>query len=337
MKKLSLILIGLLFIPTLFLTSCDKGDDTLVVSTPAQTLMVDYMLANNLDLDKVLTSPDSYSFVQGAPATDADVPAFLAKYYIIDIRSADAFNTSRISGAKNVLFANILAEGPLAGAKPILVVCYTGQTACYATALLRMYGYKNTQALKWGMSGWNGLTNSWTGKIASPANGHANWTTNPAPTNSDFSKPSFTSLSTTGEAILKKRVEQVVAGTATNAFTIAGATVLDNPSNYFINNYFSAASNDFLDFGHINGAYRINPLLISDNSILAISPTSKVVTYCYTGQTSAIVTAWLRVLGYDAYSLSFGMNGLYSNHPTAWTSNHWGFDSNPKNLTLTTN
>ena len=49
---------------------------------------------------------------------------------------------------------------------------------------------------------------------------------------------------------------------------------------------------------------------------------AQVVTYCYTGQTSALLTACLRVLGYDAYSLKFGMNGLYNSNPS-WTSNKW--------------
>ncbi len=46
MKKLSLLLIGLLLIPALFLTSCDSGDDpgTTPVATPAFTLMKEYMV-----------------------------------------------------------------------------------------------------------------------------------------------------------------------------------------------------------------------------------------------------------------------------------------------------
>ncbi len=326
MKKLSILLIGLLIIPTLFLTSCDKGDDTTVVQTPAQTLMVEYMLSANLDLPNVDTSLDGAKFVAGPPATEADLPAFLAKYHIVDIRSAADYGTKHIAGAKNVEFKNILAEGAAAGAKPVLVVCYTGQTACYATALLRMYGYKNTQALKWGMSGWNSDTaGSWNSNIGNTANGHANWSTANSPANNVYSKPSFTSLSTTGEAILKKRVEEVVAA---GFKTVKGSDVLATPSNYFINNFFS--SGDFTAFGHIKGAYRIQPLSIADNSVLNLDPNGKVVTYCYTGQTSAVVTAWLRVLGYDAYSLTFGMNGLF-NENTAWTSNKWG-PTVPKNL-----
>ena len=40
-------------------------------------------------------------------------------------------------------------------------------------------------------------------------------------------------------------------------------------------------------------------------------PTDKsVVVYCYTGQTSAHVAGYLRVLGYDAKSMLFGVNGM---------------------------
>jgi rhodanese-related sulfurtransferase len=333
MKKLSLILIGLLLIPTLFLTSCDRGDDVAENTVPSFTLLKDYMLANNLDINKILTSPDGVSFVQGAPA-EADLQAFLAKYYIIDVRSAADYGTSHITGAKNVVFANILAEGPLAGAKPILVVCYTGQTACYATALLRMSGFKNTQALKWGMSGWNSSSaGAWNGKIgAEPAKGNANWTYDSAPANSVFTNPVISTLSTDGAIILKNRIEAVVA----EGFkTVSGTDVLSAPNNYFVNNFFNAA--DYAAFGHIKNAYRINPLSLADNSYLGLDPSAKVVTYCYTGQTSAVITACLRVLGYDAYSLSFGVNGMYNTNP-AWTSNQWGVSPNvPKNLPFATN
>ncbi len=175
MKKLSLLLIGLFLIPSLFLTSCDEGDEPVVITTPTFTVLKDYMINNNLDIDKIIKNTDGEMFVQGAPA-DADLATFLAKYYIIDIRSAADYAANHIQGAKNVAFANILTEGAAAGTKPVLVVCYTGQTACYATALMRMYGFSHTQALKWGMSGWNSTTaGSWNNNIGNIAQGNANW------------------------------------------------------------------------------------------------------------------------------------------------------------------
>ena len=331
MKKLTLIFIGLLLIPSLFLTSCDRGDDISdgPVATPTFTLLKDYMVANNLDLDKIQTSVAGAKFVAGAPA-EADLDAFLAKYYILDIRTAEAFAQGHIQGAKNIPFANILTEAANSGAKPILMVCYTGQTACYATSLLRLYGYSETQALKWGMSGWNSATaGSWNNSIGNIAEGNPNWTYASEPAVNVFKNPTISSFSTDGSEILRKRIEQVVA----DGFkTVKGADVLGNPSDYFINNYFGTA--DYTSFGHIAAANRINPFLLVDNTYLAIDPdiNAKIATYCYTGQTSAVLTAWLRVLGYDAYSLTFGMNGLYNTN-NAWTSNKWS-SSVPKNLPL---
>ena len=334
MKKLSLLLIGLLLIPTLFLSSCDRGDDIIGgTSASSFSLMKDYMVANNLDIDKVIVNTDGAKFVVGPPATVNDLPAFLAKYYIIDIRANDAYTDGHIEGAKNVAFGDILTEAPNAGGKAILVVCYTGQTACYATSLLRMYGYTNTQALKWGMSGWNEDTaGPWNAKIgADDADGHSNWSYSTAPANLVFDEPTLTSFSVDGQEILQERVEQVVA----DGFkTAAGGDVLASPGNYFVNNYFSET--DYSNFGHIANAYRIKEdLLLSTNGYLNLnsSSTAKIASYCYTGQTSAVLTAWLRVLGYDAYSLTFGMNGLYNTNPV-WSSNQWGGDSNPKDLPL---
>jgi rhodanese-related sulfurtransferase len=329
MKKILLYLIGLLLIPTLFLTSCDRGDDITTTKTASFTLMKDYMVANNLDIDKILVNADGVKFVT-APPTSADLSTFLAKYYIMDIRSAADFANGHIEGAINVPFANILTNATNAANKPILVVCYTGQTACYGTALLRLYGYSNAQALKWGMAGWNSATaGSWNNNIGNPADGSANWTYSVAPSNLVFSDPTITSFSTDGGEILKERVEQVIA----DGFKgVNGSDVLASPSDYFVNNYFSAA--DYQAFGHVANAYRINPIKLADNSYLGLDPssTAKVATYCYTGQTSAVITAILRVLGYDAYSIKFGMNGLYNSN-SAWVSNKWS-SSVPKNLPL---
>ena len=136
MKKLSLLLIGLLIVPTLFLTSCDRGDDPadgiVGVSEPKFTLMKEYMVNNDLDIAKIDTNSFG-KFVVGAPASADLVDGFLDSYYIMDIRGNSDFLAAHVNGANNVPFANILTEAPNA-TKPILVVCYTGQTACYATA-----------------------------------------------------------------------------------------------------------------------------------------------------------------------------------------------------------
>ncbi|MBT8318423.1 MAG: rhodanese-like domain-containing protein, partial [Lutibacter sp.] len=186
------------------------------------------------------------------------------------------------------------------------------------TALLRMYGHPNAQALKWGMSGWSDNTDSWSGNVGNVGADSGNWSySSTAPALNIFNDPVLSSLSTDGAAILKKRVEDVVSG---GFKTASNADVVASPSNYFINNYFSEA--DYAGFGHIAGANRILPLTVANGETNNLDPSGKIVTYCYTGQTSAVITACLNVLGYEAYSLTFGMNGL-SHDSSHWSSNHW--------------
>lgn len=318
MKHLFKYLFIALVVSGFVFTSCE--DD--VAEKAASEILSEYLEEIDLDLNHVIKNTNDQKFVMGAPA-DGN----LSGKHVIDIRSAATFAEGHISGAVNVALADILTEAASA-TKPILVVCYTGQTACYATSLLRLYGYSDAQALKWGMSGWSPTTDSWTGKIGNIADGHANWSYGTAPSNNVYEMPEIDGIATLGMDLLKERVEAVLAG---GFKTVSGADVLNNPADYQVNNYFSDA--DYAAFGHVDGAHRINPLLMTDGSVKALNPDAKVVTYCYTGQTSAVITAYLRVLGYDAYSLTFGVNGLF-NAEDSWTTNQWGGDSKSKDLDL---
>ena len=329
MKKLSFYLLMLLVVPAFLFTGC-KDDET---TDPAFDILKTYLIDENMDIDKIILYHDDAAgtdikFVTGAPVAE-DLDAFLASHYILDIRGASDFAAGHIDGAINVAFADILTAAADAGGTQILIACASGQTACYAAALLRLYGYPKAQALKWGMSGWNAATaGPWNGNVGNTADGHANWTFDAAPANVVYDAPDFDGASDDGATLLQERVEAVVAA----GFKVeTNANVLVTPADYFINNYFSET--DYTGFGHINGAVRILPLLLADESVMGLDPDGKVVTYCYTGQTSAVVTAYLNVMGYDAYSLLFGMNGMWNTNP-AFVGNQWGFDSNPKDLPL---
>ena len=105
--------------------------------------------------------------------------------------------------------------------------------------------------------------------------------------------------------MLQERVQLMLK----NGFKgVSNADVLANPDSYFVNNFW--ASVDTEHYGHIKGAYRLLPLSIGDNTIMNLDPNKEIVTYCWTGQTSSIVTAYLNVIGYNATSLKFGCNGM---------------------------
>ncbi len=339
MKKLPLYLIVLFLLPTFVFTSC-KDDEK---AEPASVTLANYLKDNHMDLTDIIKyhGDTDIKFVAAPPASIDDVPAFIDKYYIIDIRSADAFNAGHLEDAVNAppvdgSLAPALAEASNAGDKPILVVCYSGQTACYTTALLRLSGFRDAQALKWGMSGWDNTTGSWNSNTGNIADGNNNWSDAAALTPAKYDAPSL-SESGDGATILASRIATVAA----DGFkTVSGNDVLTTPANYYINNYFSIG--DFEGFGHIKDAYRVNPLTLAGEEIYNLNPeaNAKVVTYCYTGQTSAVITAYLRVLGYDAYSLVFGMNGLY-NSSAHWSNsdgakNQWGVTANTKNYPVVT-
>lgn len=308
MKKYSIYLILFVLVPAFIFTGC-KDEETV---EPTYVTLTKYLTANQMDISDVLLYQGTTKFVM-APTVPGDV----APYYIMDIRETGAFTEGHIVDAHNVPLSNILTDAVNAGNKQILVVCYSGQTACYATSLLRLYGYPDAQALKWGMSGWNADFDVWSGKIGNEANGHNNWSGNIAPANVKYDDPVLSGGSTDGAEILKARVEATLAA---GFKTESGTNTLNSPANYFINNYFDIT--DYANFGHVDGANRINPLTIVDDLVNNLDPAEKVVTYCYTGQTSAVLTAYLNVLGYNAYSMAYGMNGIYNNNP-AWVSNKW--------------
>ncbi|RLD92338.1 MAG: hypothetical protein DRJ13_16695 [Bacteroidetes bacterium] len=63
---------------------------------------------------------------------------------------------------------------------------------------------------------------------------------------------------------------------------------------------------------HIDGAIQYTPKVdIAMDAALKTLPTDKtIVVYCYTGQGSANLTAYLRLVGYDAKSLKYGTNAM---------------------------
>lgn len=301
---------------TLFSGCKKEGDEN------KYEILVDNLKAQGLDLPIVHATVDG----QGWAVPAATLNANIADYYIIDLRSANDFNVGRINGAVNSTLENVLSDAAKAGTKKIILVCSSGQVAAYAVAACRLSGFPKTFFLKWGMSAWNSERDVWTSKIGNIAispSQHTNWSTfseSPASfaVNVDHGKtPVVTSGSDDGAQILKERVAAVLKE---GAKFVQPADVLGNPTNYFVNNYWTVANVTGNGNGHIKGASRINPLTLVANEVKFLNPDKKIVTYCWTGQTSAAVTFYLRVLGFDAYGMQWGCNGLNNSQ---LSSNKW--------------
>ena len=80
---------------------------------------------------------------------------------------------------------------------------------------------------------------------------------------------------------------------------------------YYVVNYWP--TDLYEKIGHIPGAVNYPPAeqpFRSNTHLLTLSSEIPNIIYCYTGQTSAYTSGYLRLLGYDARSLLFGANSL---------------------------
>lgn len=249
------------------------------------------------------------------------------RQYIIDLRAAADFTAGHIDGAKNVTVAGLLDHIKtlnMANYDRVVLVCYTGQTSAFGTALMRLMGYDKVFSLKFGMSSWAATfaENYWKRNIGN-AQAAAFVKTPSPPKNPVGSLPALNTGKTTGPEILEARVRELL-NTGYAAATISHTTLFSNLSNYYIINYWPESQ--YLDPGHIPGAIQYTPRVdLKSTTNLKTLPTDKtIVLYCYTGQTSSFVAAeYLRLLGYDAKSLLYGASALIYDQMVAKGLSTW--------------
>lgn len=242
-------------------------------------------------------------------------------YTVLDIRSADAYAVGHIPGAYNTSLGTLLADlGTRAFPTDtkFLVTCYSGQSAGHAVIALRALGYE-AYSLGWGMSGWHTgeAYDKWTSKVASGAESE----TTANPTVDTYDWPVWDEdVTTEAEAVEARVAAMLTAGFQSKTYA---TLVADGFDDYFIINYFAEA--DYLGTGtagipgHLPGAYQYTPNASfgMDELLENVPDDMPVVVYCWTGQTSSQMTAYLNMLGYEAYSLSNGANALWYDLLTA--------------------
>lgn len=232
--------------------------------------------------------------------------------HIIDLRSAEKFKAGHIKGAVNVEFSN-LPNYFTNDIKPfefdrIVMVCYAGQIASYATSLLRLMGYGNVYAMRWGMSSWNKdfADDSWFDAVSSEFEGKLDLTINDKSAIGDF--PQMNTGKTVGEEIMNQQFNSLFEAGYSDAL-ISAEQVFEQPQNYYIINY---DRRDKYEAGHIPGAIRYKPngTLGIISEMQTIPANKEVVVYCGTGHNSGFVTAYLQLFGYNAKTLTYGNNAF---------------------------
>ncbi len=263
-------------------------------------------LADNGDY---VNSRDFPSLIS-AEATEKALPG---KTLVIDMRKPEVYKKGHIKGAVNVEITG-LTDYFVNKIKPfeynkIILACYSGQSASYATSLLRLMGYGNVYALRWGMSVWNkSIENQWIKGVGSAYENRLDTTEHQKSVPGDF--PLMNTGKTGGAEIMDVRIQKVF-----NEYpeaTIIADSVFSHPEKYYIINY---ERKDKYDAGHVPGAVRYKPngTLGIVSEMQTIPADKEIVVYCGTGHNSAFVTAYLRLFGYNAKTLRFGNNAFMHN------------------------
>ncbi len=309
MKQIKFLLYALFFMVFAF-TSCNDDDLPPVEEINESEVLVKYLESAESPLGKDFVSTDMPTIIG---ASEVKTLNETGKVYIMDIRSATDFAAGHIKNAKNVLLADIVTHIKsinMANYDKVAVVCYTGQTAGFAASILRLMGYSKVFSMKWGMCAWhNDFAGKWNTAIA---NGNAyatQFVTAETAKGAKVDMPKLSTGKTTGAEIFEARVAAVLAEGFTPA-SVQNSVVFGNLTNYYVVNYWSAAH--YSDPGHVPGAMQYTPKesLKYEVDLTTLPADKTLAVYCYTGQTSAFLAAYLRILGYDAKSILFGTNAM---------------------------
>jgi len=262
-----------------------------------------------------------------------DVYQNLSNYLIIDVRSETDFLNGHIQGTVNVsnkdLFRFIDSINVNLYPK-IVIVSQTGQSAAYYASLLRLARKNNIYSMNFGMAYWS---NDFAGLWLSHSKTFSSITDF---NNQDYLKNAVTALppvtfdnSLTFEGNVNKKIEQLIKEGFTDYSSDASQyitsiiieDIYDNINDYYLvcfgspELYYtgSALSGDPLfGFGHPPGTRIYLPQIDfrSTDNLQTLPVDKTIVIYSYSGQRSAYVGAYLKLLGYDAKSLLFGANNL---------------------------
>lgn len=272
----------------------------------------------------------------GVNITNDALAASLDSYYIVDMRSATDFAFAHIPGAHNVSMTNLIDElDNMPTDEVIVVTCYTGQTASFATGLINVIGTQTGHRainMKFGMSQWAPLNLVRAdGTFSYPTSNDYNdiLVTTPTPKAAAGSFPTITVTGDTAVEILKARAQYAANQFVANQWrTTAASLVPLDPDAWYLVNYFGDAH---YNAGHLPGAiqYRPSTSTVPGEFVSTVAlntlPTDKpIAIYCYTGQTSAQAAAYLMMLGYDAKSVLYGVQNMcYENATINGPSTKW--------------
>ncbi len=260
-----------------------------------------------------------------------DVQNNLGTYLILDIRSINDYEIGHIPGAINILpdsLIDYLTSKNAANTYPkVVIVSTAGQASSYFTSLLRLYGFNNVYSLSFGMAQWNNaFSEVWQNNLDSQMIIY-NFNNVVYQFGPKYPLPKF-NLKYPDSSIQQNtnaRIIQLIKEgfTDQNAYqkVYQGGSKYLNPSDFYIACYgtFDLYMHDKANTpgsGHFENALLYQPMRdLKSTEYLQTLPNDKsILVYSISGQQSAFVVAYLRLLGYDAKTLMYGGCNLFYNH-----------------------
>ncbi len=333
LKKSITIYILLISIPVFVLQSCLKDDVSPVLNYELESnaLLLDYMEVNG----DYINSPEMPSII----SVD-ELYNNINNYHIIDIRPPDEYSFGHIPGAVNIsndsLTGYINSLNSYNSSKKIVLVSSSGQASAYYTCLLRLRGFNNIYSLNFGMAQWNkSFAGTWLNNIKDSRyliyfKGGMPYLPDPS---NKLPGISFAKQKGTITDKINYRIDGLIHEGFINNLTYVNLDTTgtmkfngEEISNFYIVCYGQSAL--YYVYGkvsHLPGShpYLIGEDLKSTTKLQTLPINQKIVVYSVSGQISAFVTAYLRLLGYDAKSLLYGANQFFHstliNYPEIFT------------------
>jgi rhodanese-related sulfurtransferase len=231
---------------------------------------------------------------------------------IIDLRPEDEYRLGHIETAINLQPDEVLSFVQ-DSVKPseytyVFAVCNNGNVSGHVAAVLRLLGFDNVYAIRFGLSGWDRkiADKYWLANTSNHLLGKLDRTGYSMNAPGEF--PAIATKSTEADHIAWERAAAVIAENP-DMYCISIDEYWEHIDDYYAICYWPV--DKYMNYGHFHGSVQYEPKksLTRDTYLNTLTVDKPIVLYCYSGQHTTFVAAYLRMLGYDAKSLSYGANG----------------------------
>ena len=249
----------------------------------------------------------------------------IGEYHILDIRDNFDFQSGHVQDAKNVQMKdvlNYLKEKNLSSSQKIIIISNTGQLASYVSSLLIIAGFENIYSLDGGMTYWNKLfSDEMRDAIGTSLRYIRRVRTSLSSENTSPPDLYYENNPKTIEEKIEERVQLLLNESPLNIFisTTEFDALYSVRQRRYVGTFVVYAKPDELTgierYGIIDGPISTHLFVspssfTSEASLLSLPTNLNIVLYSNSGQQSAYMTAYLKLLGYSAKSIRYGKSSM---------------------------